>query len=160
MSGFGCPPVLAPAPVAAGEAVIVNDGFFPDIDPTGARAALRLRDAITPQRLRDALVGAIVTVGNQLVLWQAAQRLAGYARLSDVPAPLIDGHSRFVLLYSRAVAAYAKAELVETYRDVDLTGAGQRKVEETEPSIGELRRDAVHAIRDILGTTRTDIDLI
>lgn len=160
MSGFGCPPLLAPAPAAPAETVITNDGWFPDVDPAAARAGLRVKDGVTAERLRRALIGAIVTVGNQLADWQRTQRGAGHASLATVPAPVLDGRSRLVLLYERAIGAYAKAELVEAYRDVDLTGAGQRKVEDAEPSIGELRRDAVHAIRDILGVDRSTIELI
>ncbi|MES2421453.1 MAG: head completion/stabilization protein [Pseudomonadota bacterium] len=160
MNGFSCPPVLAPPPAAPAEAIITNDGWFPDIDPAAARLGLRVKESVTAERLRRALIGAIITTGNQLVDWQATQLAAGYATFGAVPTTVIDGKRRLVLLYERAIGSYAKAELVEGYRDVDLTGAGQRKVEDAEPSIGELRRDAIHAIRDILKTTRTDIELI
>ena len=73
---------------------------------------------------------------------------------------MIDGTSTFVLLYRRAVFTAAKAEVVERYRDIDLTGAGQRKADDIDPSVTELRRDSLHAIRDIRGVTRTTIDLI
>ncbi len=160
MSGFSCPPLLAPAPAAPAELPIVNEGFFPDVDQADARVALRLKDGTTPERLRRALIGAIITVNDQLAGWRRDQVAAGYLTLAAVPAPMIDGKSRLLLLYARAITSYAKAELVETYRDVDTTGAGQRKVEETEPSIGELRRDGLHAIRDMLGETRTNVELI
>jgi len=148
----GTPPVT--------EAVIVNDGWFPNIDPVQLRAEHRIRDSVTPERLRGAIIRAIVTVGNQLATWQASKMTAGYVSLTAVPAPQIDGTSRFMLLYARAIGAYVKAELVERYRDTDTTTAGQRDVEDLEPSIGEMRRDAIHAIRDILGRGRVDIELI
>ena len=148
----GTPPVT--------EAVIVNDGWFPNIDPVQLRAEHRIRDSVTPERLRGAIIRAIVTVGNQLATWQASKMTAGYVSLATVPAPKIDGTSRSVLLYVRAIGAYVKAELVERYRDTDTTTAGQRDVEDLEPSIGEMRRDAIHAIRDILGRGRVDIELI
>ncbi len=87
-------------------------------------------------------------------------RVANYESIND--AFMVEEYAKACLIENIQLGpkAYAKAELVETYRDVDLTGAGQRKVEDAEPSIGELRRDAIHAIRDILGTTRTDIELI
>lgn len=148
----GTPPVT--------EAVIVNDGWFPNIDPVQLRAEHRIRDSVTPERLRGAIIGAIITVGNQLATWQANQITAAHASLEAVPAPQIDGKSRFVLLYARAIGAYVKAELVEGYRDVDVTTAGQRDVGDLEPSIPELRRDAIHAIRDILGRARMRAELI
>ena len=64
------------------------------------------------------------------------------------------------MLYRTAVGAWTKALLVERQRDTDLTGAGQRKVEELDESICELRRDALHAVRGLLGRTRTCVDLI
>lgn len=160
MTGFSCPPLLAPAPAAPAETPIANDGWFPDVDLAAARLALRVKENVTAERLRRALIGAMITVGNDLAAWQATHLAAGRASLGAVPSPLIDGRSRLVLLYERAVGAYAKAELVEGYRDVDLTGDGQRKAEEATPAAGELRRDAIHAIRDILGTGRTAVELI
>lgn len=141
-------------------AVIVNDGFFPDIDPAMFRDQHRIRDAVTPARAREALIAAILTVGSDLGAWRAAYRASGVFRLETVPAPVIDGISTLVLLYRRAVFTAAKAEVVERYRDIDLTSAGQRKAEDLEPSVSELRRDSLHAIRDILGVTRTCVELI
>lgn len=135
--------------------------WFPTIDPAAVRKEHRIRDAVTSARLRSALIGAIVTVANDLADWQARQRAAGYASLADVPSDFeIDGQPRHVHLYLRAVALYAKAEIVERYRDIDMSGAGERRAEDLEPTPGELRRDALHAIRDILGKSRTTVDLI
>lgn len=159
MSGFGCAPLIVIPPEPA-EMPVTNDGWFPDIDATRIRDEWRVRDVVTPDRLKRAIVGAIMTVGNQLTAWKVAHVLAGHASLAAVPSPKIDGTSRLVLLYARAIGASAKAELVETYRDMDLTGAGQRQVEDMEPSIVELRRDALHAVRDMLGRTRLRVELI
>jgi hypothetical protein len=86
----------APAP-------IVNEGFFPDIDPAMFREQHRIRDAVTPARAREALVAAILAVGRELAAWSIARRLAGAARLADVVAPTIDGTSTLVLMYNRAI---------------------------------------------------------
>lgn len=145
---------------ATPEAVITNEGFFPDVAPADVRDQYRIRDTVTPARLRKAIVGAIVTVGNQLDAWRDSQLAAGHATLAAVPAPQIDGQSRLTILYARAVGSYAKAELVEAYRDIDTTTGGQRQVEELDPSIVELRRDALHAIRDMLGRSRVRSELI
>lgn len=162
MNGFttGCAPTITPAPAAAAEATIVNDGWFPDIEPSQIRKAMRLRESVTPDRLRDALLSAILWVGTNLADWQAEQVAAGHTCLEAIPAPFLDNEHRLVLLYRRAIATAAKAELVERYRDMDLTGAGQRQVEDMDAAIGELRRDAIHAVRDLLGRTRTSVELI
>jgi hypothetical protein len=159
VSGFSFPPVV-PTTASAAEPLIVNDGWFPDVDLARLRRERRIREAVTADRLRAAVLAAMVTVGNQLASWADEHRAAGVAGLADVPAPKLDTESKLLFLYRRAVGAYAHAELVERYRDTDVTGAGQRQVDELEPSVGELKRDGVHAIRDMLGATRTCVELI
>jgi len=157
-----CSPAL-PASTPAPDTVIAGV-WFPDVDPAAIRRAHRIRDDVTAERLRAALVAAIITIGNDLELWSALQPSASLAEVNDRDlrgnARTIDGKPRLVILYLRAVALTAKAEIVERYRDIDGTSAGDRKVDAMEPSIGELRRDALHAIRDILGRSRTTVELI
>jgi len=142
------------------ERPITNDGFFPDIDPAQFVGEMRIRDGVTPERRRRALIDAIITVGNQLVAWRETRVLGGLATLAAVASPKIDGESRLVQLYRTAVFSEAKAKLVERYRDADITKAGKDQVEDLEPSIGELRRDSVYAVRDILGVGRVVVELI
>lgn len=147
-------------PDAEPEAPIVNDGFFPNIDPAAVREAARIPTSITPARLRAAILGAIMTVEIDLRAFAARALADGYATLAALPAPLLDGQSVQLIRYNRAVALYAKAELIERHRDFDTTSAGGNQADELTPTIGELRRDALHAVRDILGKSRTTIDLI
>jgi hypothetical protein len=143
------------------ETNVINDGFFPDIDPASVREAARIpKTSIAPARLRAAILGAIMTVEIDLRAFAAASIAAGHATLAAVPAPQLDGQSVQLLRYHRAIALYAKAELIERHRDFDTTAAGGGQADELTPSIGELRRDAQHAVRDMLGRTRTVVDLI
>ncbi|GAA0672722.1 hypothetical protein FHT00_001678 [Sphingomonas insulae] len=160
MSDFIATVLSDPADPAPALPPIANDGFFPDIDPVMWREQMRIRDGVTPARMREALIAAIITVGRDLAGWAAARRAEGIASLALVPADTIDGVSVKLLAYRRAVFTAAKAEVVEHYRDIDITGAGQRKSDDLDPSVTELRRDSLHAIRDVLGVTRTTIDLI
>jgi hypothetical protein len=146
-------------------AVIINDGFFPDIDPAMFRDQHRIRDAVTPARAREALIAAILTVNGDLSGFARGHRVAGTmtlaaVRSTDGSIATIDGTSTLVLLYRRAVFTAAKAEVVERYRDTDLTREGARKAEDLEPTVSELRRDSLHAIRDMLSMTRTCVELI
>lgn len=153
-----CDAPVTPAQPAAEP--VAHDSWFPGVDLTALRAQARLRDSVTPDRLREAVLSALIWVGDQLVDWQAAQIAAGHATLADVPATTIMGESRNLILYRQAVTSWTKALVVERYRDTDLTGAGDRRAEDLDPSVGELRRDAIHAIRALLGRTRTDVELI
>lgn len=156
MSFVTRPPAAAPD----AELPLINDGFFPDIDLAAAREQARIGTAITGPRLRSALIGAVLAVGIDLASFKASAITNGHASLADVPAPQIDGKSINVLRYLRAVHLYAKAELIERHRDYDTTGAGGSQADELGQSIGDLRRDALHAVRDIIGITRTTVDLI
>ncbi len=144
----------------ADEGVITNDGFFPDIAPADIRADARISANVTAPRLRAAILGAIMSVEYDLRAFAARSIAAGHVTLADVPSPQLDGQSLQLIRYHRAVSLYAKAELVERYRDFDTTSAGGNQADDLTPSIGELRRDALHAVRDILGTSRTTVDLI
>ncbi len=151
----------APVTPAVPAAEPVNhDRWFPGVDLTALRAQARIRESVTPDRLREAVLSALIWVGDQLADWQAAQLAAGHTTLAAVPSTLIMGESRKLTLYRQAVTAWTKALVVERYRDTDLTGAGDRRAEDLDPSVGELRRDAIHAVRAILGRTRTDVELI
>lgn len=141
-------------------AVIANDGFFPDIDPAEIRKAGRISSTVTAPRLRAALVNAIITARNDLAAWADTQTAAGYATLAAVPAVVIDGKSHMVQCYIRAVTAFAKAEVIERYRDFDTTAAGGKGLQELDTTVDDLRRDAAHAVRDILGRGRTSVELI
>lgn len=154
------PPVAEIEQSPAAEQAVVNDGFFPNIEPAAVREAARIPTSITPARLRAAILGAIMTVEIDLRAYAAASITAGHATLAAVPAPQLDGQSVQLLRYQRAVALYTKAELIERHRDFDTTAAGGSQVDELTPSIVELRRDAQHAVRDMAGRSRTVVDLI
>lgn len=142
------------------ETPIVNDGFFPDIAPAAVREAARIPTSITPARLRAAILGAVMRVEPDLRAFAAACVVAGHASLAAVPAPQLDGRSVQLIRYARAVALYTKAELIERHRDFDTTSAGGAQADELTPSVDDLRRDAQHAVRDIVGRSRTTVELI
>lgn len=141
---------------------IDTGGWFPPIDPALFRAEHRVSDSVTSERVRQALIAGAIGVFRDLAEWSRARRAEGAQSLAEVPTelPSIDGESALILLYRRAVSTAAKAELIERYRDMDITGAGQRGAEILDPTIGELRRDSTFAIRDMLNVGRTTVELI
>lgn len=160
MSFVARPPGPGADPAPQPEEDVVNDGFFPDIDPAFVRAVARIPTSITPARLRAAILGAILSAETDLRGFAASCRAAGHATLAAVPAPRLDGESVHLIRYRRAVALFAKAELIERHRDFDTTAAGGAQADELGASVDDLRRDAIHAIRDMLGKSRTGIWLI
>lgn len=161
MSGFVARVLPEVAPVA--EPIIPGDGFLPSVDPADLREAQRIAEDVKPARLREAVIGAMLSVALDLGAWADAHRAAGVAALADVPGPTnrpIAGEPRLLVLYRRAIGALVKAELTERSREDAVPGPGQRRADELDPAIGELRRVATHAIRDMVGTTRTAVELI
>ncbi|NKA15557.1 head completion/stabilization protein [Ralstonia pseudosolanacearum] len=149
-----------PTPAQPGGQPIGNDGFFPDIDVDQACAAMRLDGTVTPERLRAALVDAALSVNDELAAWKAQQLAAGFTELGAVPGQWIDGRSRHVHRYLRAVHCTAAAWLMERYRAFDATAAGDRKAESENSAVDDLRRDARWAVSDITGAARTTVELI
>jgi len=154
MSGFTATGTATPQPPIQG------DAFWPALEPDIIRQHMRLDASVSTARLRHAILTAALSVNGELALWAAPYRARGIARLSDIPAPQLDGKTRYELLYQRAVACATAAELTERYRSFDATNSGHQHADALTPSIDELRRDARWAIRDIKGQTRTTVELI
>ncbi len=150
----------SPTPPAAEEPPLANDDWFPDIDLRDLRETCRLDGTVTPQRLRHAALDAMASVNAELRGYEAAQRLAGWPALAEVPSPQIAGESVQLQRYRRAVYATVQAELVERYRDFDTTGSGDKAAEKLELRIDELRRDRRWAISGICGRPQSTVELI
>ena len=151
-------PALAAAPPA--EDIVAGDGFWPEVSIAAFRDAQRIGNDVTDARARDALRGAILHVRRELLAWATLQLAAGSLRLGDVGSAMIDGIAAAELLYRRAVYCAAAADLAETHNTVSATGDGRDRALEDVSAADELRRNATHAIRDILGVTRTSVELI
>lgn len=149
---------VPPAPEA--EEPIANGDFFPAIDPAAARTRMRIDGTVTAERLREALIDAALAVNAELDAWRTEQVAAGHAALAEVPAAQIDGISAHVHHYLRAVRCMAAANLVERFRDADSTNDGHLHADKLDLTVDDLRRDARWAVRDILGTGRTTVELI
>ena len=155
VSGF-----VANAGTTPATAGIGSGPFWPVIDPASIRQQMRIDGSVTNERLRTAIVAAVIAVNDELDTWRTHQQAAGHATLAAVPAPVIDGTSRLQLLYERAVACATAAEVAERYRSYDATNSGDRKAEALTPNIDELRRDQRWCVRDFLGVRRVTVELI
>ena len=70
---------------AGTDAAIENDGFWPAIDPIALRQRIRLDGSVAAERLRAAIVNAVLAVNDELAAWKAQQQATGREHLSDVP---------------------------------------------------------------------------
>lgn len=139
---------------------ITNAPFFPAIDPADFRASVRQDATITPERLKAALLYAMNEVNGELTDYVNTQLVAGFGALEFVPSSKLNGESRLVQCYRRAVYALTKAALLEHYRDFDATRSGQQRAEEQPDPDTCYRREARWAIADLIGKPRTTVELI
>ena len=134
--------------------------FWPVISMERVRVNVAVDASVTAQRLEHAATAAMGNVIDQLTVWAAEQQAKGYTTLAQVPCVHINDASLQVLRFERAVYAYAKADLAERYADADATGRAERGGEGGRLQADEYRRDALHAVRDILGQPRMTSELI
>lgn len=142
------------------EAVIQNYPFFPQLNLSDFRAAMRVDAVATTERAQHALLTALLEVNTRLRLWVAKQQAAGINTLAAVPEKPCHPAGTNNNLYLQAVYCLAKAQLVERYRDYDSTKNGHDKADELEPVADDYRRDAAWAINDLIGAPRTTVELI
>ena len=154
MTGF-----VASTPTAT-ESTIHYMDFYPDIDPALCRDVMRIDSSVTPARLAEALTAAILDVDDDLRAWREQQEENGHSTLADVPAPTINGESRKLSHFKRAVFCLAKAEVTERYRDFDNTLDATQRAEALDQTIDQYRRMARLAVRQILEAPATNIELI
>jgi len=134
------PGVVIPAP-EAGDTVIKNTFFFPDVDPKRVRELMRLGQTVSDARLRNAIKTGMAEINAELYDYRARQIAAGLRQLADVPAEEIDGESEHVFHYLSAATALATANLYEHYRGVRANGKGDKKARSVETTIDDLWRD-------------------
>ena len=162
MTGFVSLPPVGPSSPPALEDSFALGSFWPSLSIAAARAAMRIPTDITDQRLADALKAAMLEADQDLAVWQGLQLAAGFESLAEVPDrnPDIGGEKRLAVLWRRAVHSLAMADLSELQRTADTTTAGARRSEQSELTVDDHRRNARFAIRDMLGITRTSVELI
>lgn len=149
-----------PAQPPEQEVVIPNSAFFPALKLSEFRKAMRVDSVTTNDRAANALNAAAIEVNQRLTAWATQQIAQGYAQLDQLPLAPTALPEQNLFLYLRAVWSLAKANLIERYRDYDTTKTGNDKANDLEPAADDYRRDAAWAINDLVGTTRSTIELI
>lgn len=143
--------------------LITNDGFFPDLNVTAMRDAIRLDGTVTDARLIAATVDAIIFVNDQVKELKASAMGAGHASLVAIPADQVNRQSVLISHYLRAVYCTAKADLIERYKDYDSTATSlddKKLVGFLANGPDEERRNAQWAISNLLGRHHVTVELI
>lgn len=136
---------------------ISSHPFWPDINTADVRDVMRIDGDVTAPRLEHAIITAIAQVNQDLVGYRQA---ASAYSLDEVEAEEIGGESELVHHYRRAVYCLTRANLIERLRDYDTTKDGEGRAESLAQTVTDLRRDARFAVRAIIGTTHTTVELI
>lgn len=147
-------------PTVISDETITNNGFFPDIDLIDVRNSMRIDGTVTNDRLKHAVIEAVLTVNQDLKQFKANCLEQEKRTLVAVGDDRIDGEAVLVYQYKRAVYCLAVANLYERYRAFDNTKEGHDKADELQNTAGDLKRDYHHAVRDILGENRLISELI
>ncbi|MFY1021526.1 head completion/stabilization protein [Ectopseudomonas khazarica] len=139
---------------------LTNDGFWPDIDADHLRERQRIGGNVTNARLEEAAVAAMISVNRELRTLKLRYMALGHDTLEAVPADKINNESELVHTYRRAIYSEASAEVAERYRNYSATEAGAAKGEAEDQTADDYRRDKRFAIRDLLGISRTTVELL
>lgn len=158
MSGitFNPPNTDGQAPAAPPAADVVTfDGWWPDMNITAVRQAVRIDTSVSPERLRDAVRHAMLDIAKELRAWRAEQVAAGRTSLADVPGGLeVDGESELVMRFNRAVYSVVGGDVGERQLGQGLTQAGADRAQQLAADVDVHVRNVRWAVRDFLGLPR------
>lgn len=150
----------SPKPTVIGDEVIINNGFFPDIQLSEIRNAMRIDGTVTNERLKHSALDAMQTVNRDLKDFRLKAQKKGKSRLSVCDEEQLNDESELDYLYKRAVFCLTTANLYERYRSFDSTREGDQKADQLIDTAGDLKRDYHFAVRDILGGNRMIAELV
>lgn len=158
----GSPLIIKPAaPASPVGSVMTLDGWWPDIDYTSMREALRIGETVTQPRLVLALQTAVSTVTGDLRDWKRARQRQGVTSLAAVdPDDIIDGQPRLVSLFIGAIYYAAAASLADLSTDFSATASDETRADAKRDLACTYERLRLNNVRDILNTTRIAVELI
>jgi Phage head completion protein (GPL) len=154
MSGF-----VASPPAQIPDTIIVGDGWWPSLSIAAFRDTMKIPRAVTDVRAREAIAAGMMDVAHQLRSWRGDKEITGATSLQEVESPSYGGEKEAVMLWRRAVFAFAAAELADTHSDISATDAGRDRTAARAVSADEHRRNATQAIRAMKGRGRNRVAL-
>ena len=153
------------------QAIIQNDGFWPDIDAGDFEKSRSIPAVTSHETVLMALLCAVTEINAELAARQEYWQAQGHIRAADIPGYTVlqpEPHSmeaqpgqvqnHVTALYTKAVYARAKADLLPESASV-----GRREAQSASEA-GESRRsllaEAAMAVRALLGRPRASVALI
>lgn len=150
-------PFIPSANPAVNDQIVVNDGWYPDLDAADFKRQTGLGDVFASARIAAELQAAMIHVNAGIADWRAGQTAAA---LSGVPAPLYGTVSEKVVLYTAAVFARARAVLLRDTRDYDSTKDGHDRADALEKTADGYLQKSAEAVARLTGRTRMTVELI
>lgn len=132
------------------DAEVVADGWFPPVTLARVRTLCQLNGEIVTDRLISAMEGAMLTAFRPLAAWRTARVLAGAASLAATTDQTLNGKNHAEVLWERAVAHLANADLAGGDRSISATDSGLARASEKDNTADEARREGWAAITDLL----------
>ncbi|MNR93871.1 Phage head completion protein (GPL) [compost metagenome] len=162
MSGpFSSTPVIPAPGAAAAPASITCGPFWPDLDLVALRAAIRVDQVVTEERLREVASNAVLDMMDELDVWRLEQIASGFDALADVPGRhKVDGRSDYEIRWAKAVQSVIAADLADRQLGQSARSAGMDRVEELASDVDVHRRNVTFAVRDFLGRPRVIAEAI
>lgn len=139
---------------------ITNIAFFPVIKIKHVREAQRIDGTVTTERLKKAIISAMITINDDLAEWRLLNQAQGINSIDELTQDSIDGESKYLHLYKQAVYCWANGLINDRYLNYDATAKAIKQTEPEQQSAGDLYRDARYAIRDILGKSHSTMELV
>lgn len=144
-------------PNAAADETVWNDGWYPDIVLGEFKQQTGLGDLYDAARVIAAVTAAMIEVNASIAAWRAGQTAE---TLEAVPAPQYGEVSEKAILYTRAVFARARAELLRTTRDYDSTKDGHARADKLEATADDYLQQSAEALARLTGRPRMVVELI
>jgi hypothetical protein len=123
-------PVDAPD---APDARVVADGWFPPVTLDRVRTLTQLGRDTTETQLTSAIEGAMLTVFRQVVAWRKTHVLAGAADVAAVTDQMLNDRNQAEVLWERAVAHHAHADLSSGDLAMSATDSGMNSTPGRKP---------------------------
>lgn len=149
-----------PTQVINEDTVLENDGFFCDMSLDDFRKSMNIGPDFDDPLALNRLTEAIFYTNDLLTAWKQDQLNAGFQTIEDIATPSTGGLIKEVFFYKQAVFTYARAQLIETRRDISTTDKGHDRADDLDATIADYYRKSHEAIQTILGKTRITVGLI